>query len=204
MDTGAASGSGHPLPDLNQVRTRRDLARFINEAADPLEVKKEIMEEEQQELMEYDSEDNFVECLDPLSNYTNQSMEDDEALLDEEGEEEGGDYEGEEVLEEEEEGQDGGDGEEDQYTQEEGGYEGDGVEDGGEAGAGHRHGGEEEMATAETVATGDNPTHSEEASVAAGKEVGQVADPSSGGENRAAPPSDIEAGAAGGDGGGGF
>ncbi|MFO0006102.1 MAG: hypothetical protein ACK559_33765, partial [bacterium] len=82
MDTGAASGSGHPLPDLNQVRTRRDLARFINEAADPLEVKKEIMEEEQQELMEYDSEDNFVECLDPLSNYTNQSMEDDEGLLD--------------------------------------------------------------------------------------------------------------------------
>ena len=60
MDTGAASGSGHPLPDLRQVRTRRDLARFINEAADPLEVKKEIMDEEQDETMEYDNEENFL------------------------------------------------------------------------------------------------------------------------------------------------
>ncbi len=48
---GAASSSGHALPDFNLVRTRRDLARIINEAADPLEVKKEIMEEEQQEPM---------------------------------------------------------------------------------------------------------------------------------------------------------
>ncbi len=80
MDTGAASGSGHPLPDLNQVRTRRDLAKIINEAADPLEVKKEMMEEEQQESMEYDNEENFLEYLGPFDGDADQ---DDEALLDE-------------------------------------------------------------------------------------------------------------------------
>ncbi len=53
------------------------------------------------------------------------------------------------------------------------------------------------MAAAETAATGDNPTLSEGASVAAGKDVGKVAALSSSGENMAAPPSDGEAGAAG-------
>ena len=108
MDTGAASGSGHPLPDLRQVRTRRDLARIINEAADPLEVKKEIMDEEQDETMEYDNEENFLEYLGPYEGDADQSMEDDEALLDE-GDEvgDGGGDEGEEVLEEEEGSQDG-------------------------------------------------------------------------------------------------
>jgi hypothetical protein len=110
MNSGTANGSGHSLPDYNLVRTRRDLARIINEAADPLVLKKEIMDEEQQETMEYDNEDNYVEYLGPDGTSANQSMEDDQALLDEEGEESGGD-DGEEALDEEESGQDGGDGE---------------------------------------------------------------------------------------------
>jgi hypothetical protein len=102
MDTGAASSGGPPLPDLNQVRTRRDLARIINEAADPLVVKKEIMEEEHQELMEYDNDENYLEILGPVERDVDQSMDDDEALLDEGEEEDGGDGdEEEEVLEEE-------------------------------------------------------------------------------------------------------
>jgi hypothetical protein len=78
-----------PPPDYNHVRTRRDLARIINEAVDPLLVKQEILEEQQQEPMDYDNEDNFLEVIGP-----DLSMEEDEALLDENEEEEDGGDEG--------------------------------------------------------------------------------------------------------------
>jgi hypothetical protein len=99
--TGAARADGTHPPDLNHVRTRRDLARIINEAVDPLLVKQEILEEQQQEPMEYDNEENFLEVIGP-----DVSMEEDEALLDEEEEE---DHEGED--EDEEDGHDAADGE---------------------------------------------------------------------------------------------
>ncbi len=48
-------------------------------------MKQKILEEQQQEPMEYDNEDNFLECIGP-----DQSMEEDEDLLDENEEEEDG------------------------------------------------------------------------------------------------------------------
>jgi hypothetical protein len=94
--TGAAKVSGSLPPDLNRVRTRRDLAKVINEAADPLLVKQEILDEQAQaEPMEYDNEENFLEFIGPDRDEADQSMEDDEALLDE-GDED--DEEGEEMV----------------------------------------------------------------------------------------------------------
>ena len=37
-DTGAASGTERPAPDLIGVRTRQDLASLINLAADPVAI----------------------------------------------------------------------------------------------------------------------------------------------------------------------
>ncbi len=70
------------------------------------------MDEEQQEAMECDNEENFLEYFGPFEGDADQSMEDDEALLDEgeeggDGDGDGDGDEGEEVLEEEEDSQDG-------------------------------------------------------------------------------------------------
>jgi len=104
MGAGAAKTPGHPPPDLNRVRTRRDLARLINEAADPLLVKQEILDEHvTAEPMEYDNDENFLEFIGPDQDEANHSMEDnedDEALLDE----------GDEDDEDGDEHEDGGDG----------------------------------------------------------------------------------------------
>jgi hypothetical protein len=79
---GAVRASGSPPPDLN--RTRRDLARVINEAADPLLVKQEILDEQARaEPMVYDNDENFLEFIGPDQDEANHSMEEDEALLDE-------------------------------------------------------------------------------------------------------------------------
>ena len=84
LGTGAARASGTPPPDLSRVRTRRDLASVINEAADPLLVKQEILDEQAQvEPMDYDNEENFLEFIGPDQDEANHSVEEDEALLDE-------------------------------------------------------------------------------------------------------------------------
>ncbi len=66
-------------------------------------MKQEILEEQQQEPMDYDNEDNFLEVIGP-----DLSMEEDEALLDENEEEEDG---GEEGNDDDEGGHDAADGE---------------------------------------------------------------------------------------------
>jgi hypothetical protein len=110
MGAGAAKTPGHPPRDINHVRTRRDLARLINEAADPLLVKQEILDEHVTAVpMEYDNDENFLEFIGPDQDEANHSMEDDEddeALLDEgdEDDEEGDEHEdggGGDVVEEE-------------------------------------------------------------------------------------------------------
>jgi hypothetical protein len=121
--TGAAEDTGIPPPDFTKIRTRRDLAIIINKATDPVAIKQEILEQQQTEPMEYDNEENFLEILGG-SGHDPHSMDEDEALLDEEEEEvvSGGE---EEVVEgEEEEGESGNSGESGEEDEDNGDAEG--------------------------------------------------------------------------------
>ena len=51
------------LINMDQVRTRQDLAKMINSAADPLEIKKEIIADENLQFMDQETDSGDVEYI---------------------------------------------------------------------------------------------------------------------------------------------
>jgi hypothetical protein len=152
-DTGAASGTGRPAPDLIGVRTRQDLASLINTAADPVAIKQEVISDAQDlqhELMDFDDPDNYLEVLEPDLNDTfGESDGEGSGVVVYEQEE------GEEDMREESENEENasGSGDDSEGREEDDGEE---LEPEDEADAGHANpetgGGEMEVGTAAVVA----------------------------------------------------